>query len=109
MKTEHLAVFLLFAPLANLNPKVNLCCRQNHAYKLHDEITTTKIHHCDPEPQVDSVLTCLYLSIIIAYLKPIYQLLLLSEVVSNIKPAGYSAVKSDSQIEIECSELSAQC
>ena len=52
MRTDHLAVFLLFAPLANPNPKVNLCCRQNHAYKLHDEITTTKEHRCDDEPQV---------------------------------------------------------
>ena len=53
MRIEHLAIFLLFAPLANLNPKVNLCCRQNHAYKLHDEITTTKEHRCDPAPQVE--------------------------------------------------------
>ena len=57
MRIEHLPVFLLFTPLVNLNPKVNLCCRQNHAYKLHDEITTTKEHRCDPPPKVDSVVT----------------------------------------------------
>ena len=67
MRTDHLAVFLLFFPLANLNPKVNLCCRQNHAYKLHDEITTTKEHRCDEEPQVACLLSPYLPWIIISY------------------------------------------